>query len=140
MIIFKFISMHHFLKLSFNESTTLSMLGSCPLGSYLHLYSLGQLPSTTSVYVSFAPLYKHTCCPFLAVFLLYLRQVIYLGSSLIPKRFSCSHVQSLNFLKNQVKHCLILSDWAMYITLPSVQSHSKVSCPPCLRIHLSLVL
>ena len=64
---------------------------------------------------------------------------MYLGSSRIPKRFSCSHVQSLNFLRKQVKHCLILSDWAMYITLPLVQSHSKVSCPPCLRIHLSLV-
>ena len=40
---------------------------------------------------------------------LYLRQVIYFGSSRIPNRFSCSQVQSLNFLRKQVKHCLILS-------------------------------
>jgi hypothetical protein len=38
------------------------MLGSCPLGSYLQRYSTGHCPSTTSVYVSFAPLYRHTCC------------------------------------------------------------------------------
>jgi hypothetical protein len=113
------------------------MLGSCPLGSYLQRYSTGHCPSTTSVYVSFAPLYRHTCCPFLAVFLLYLRHVIYLGSSLMPSLFSCSQVQSLNFLRKQVKHCLMLSDCARTIvSLSTAHKYSNVYCPPSFLTHL----
>jgi hypothetical protein len=117
----------HFLKLSFSESTTLSMLGSCPPGSYRHWNSTGHSPSTTRVYVSFAPLYRQTCCPFLAFLLLYRLHVTYFGSSLTPLRISCSHVQSLNFLRKHVKHCFMFSDLARYIVSPSTHNHSNVS-------------
>jgi len=90
------------------------------------------------VYVSFAPLYRQICCPFLACTLLYLRHVMYLGSSLMPSLFSCSQVQSLNFLRKQVKHCLMFSDCARCIVpYLSAQRYSNVYCPPSFLTQLS---
>ena len=40
-------------------------------------------------------MYKQTCCPLFACTRLYLRQVIYFGSSRLPNRFSCSQVEDV---------------------------------------------